>query len=163
MSFLTKIFSSGAGNLVETVGNTLDKLTTTKDEVMQQQNELKKAGMQYQLEQQKLDVEQQKNVLNDINSARKRNAEVTTSANAGFLTKNRTAFLAIGSTILTFGLFYIIIFRNATIKAEVKDVVLYVLGVLSAIITQVFSFYFGSSQGSSDKNRIIEQMKNKTT
>jgi len=39
--------------------------------------------------------------------------------------------------------------------AEVKDVVLYVLGVLSAILTQVFSFYFGSFQGSSDKNKTI--------
>lgn len=163
MSFLTKIFSSGTGNLVESVGNTLDKLITSKDEVMQQQNELKKAEMQYLLEQQKLDVEQQKNILSDIDSARKRNAEVSTSTNAGFLSKNITPFLAIGSTVLTFVLFYIVIFRNDTIKAEVKDVILYVLGVLSAIITQVFSFYFGSSQGSSDKNRIIEQMKNKTT
>ena len=50
MSFLTKIFSTGAGNLVETVGNTLDKLTTSKDEVMQHDYELKKAEMQYQLE-----------------------------------------------------------------------------------------------------------------
>jgi predicted PurR-regulated permease PerM len=163
MSFLTKIFSSGASTLVESVGNTLDNLITSKDEVMQHQNELKKAEMQYLLELQKLDVEQQKNILEDIDSARKRNAEVITSTNAGFLSKNITAFLAIGSTVLTFVLFYIIIFRNDTIKAEVKDVVLYLLGVFSAIITQVFSFYFGSSQGSSEKNRIIEQIKNKTT
>ena len=53
MSFLTKIFSSGAGNLAESVGNTLNNLITSKDEVMQQQNEFKKAEMQYQLELQK--------------------------------------------------------------------------------------------------------------
>ncbi len=162
MSFISKIFSSGAGNLVESVGNTLDNLITSKDEVMQHNYELKKAEMDYQLEQQRLGVEQQKNILFDIDSARKRNTEVSTSANASFLSKNITPFLAIGSTVLTFVLFYIVIFRNDTIKAEVKDVILYVLGVLSAIITQVFSFYFGSSQGSTDKNRIIEQMK-KTT
>lgn len=160
MSFLSDLFSGSAGKLVDNVGNTLDNLMTSKEEVLQQENELKKAEMQFQLEQQKLGVEQQKNILADIDSARKRSAEVETSVNAGFLSKNTTAFLAIGSTVLTFALFYIIIFRNDnTIKAEVKDVVLYVLGVLSAILTQVFSFYFGSSQGSSDKNKTIANMK----
>jgi hypothetical protein len=159
MSFLSDLFSGSAGKLVDSVGNTLDNLITSKEEVMQQDYELKKAEMQFQLEQQKLGVEQQKNILADIDSARKRSAEVETSTNAGFLSKNITAFLAIGSTVLTFALFYIIIFRNDTIKAEVKDVVLYVLGVLSAILTQVFSFYFGSSQGSADKNKTIADMK----
>jgi hypothetical protein len=37
-----------------------------------------------------------------------------------------------------------------------KDVALYILGVLSAISTQIFSYYFGSSKGSSEKN---DQMK----
>jgi len=161
MSFLSDLFSGSAGKLVDSVGNTLDNLMTSKEEVLQQEYELKKAEMQFQLEQQKLGVEQQKNILADIDSARKRSAEVETSANAGFLSKNVTAFLAIGSTLLTFTLFYIIIFRNHTIKAEVKDVVLYVLGVLSAILTQVFSFYFGSSQGSADKNKTIANMKMK--
>ena len=159
MSFLSDLFSGSAVKLVDSVGNTLDNLITSKEEVQQQEYELKKAEMQFQFEQQKLGVEQQKNILADIDSARKRSSEVETNANAGFLSKNTTAFLAIGSTVLTFALFYIIIFRNDTIKAEVKDVVLYVLGVLSAILTQVFSFYFGSSQGSADKNKTISDMK----
>jgi len=159
MSFLSDLFSGSAVKLVDSVGNTLDNLITSKEEVQQQEYELKKAEMQFQFEQQKLGVEQQKNILADIDSARKRSSEVETNANAGFLSKNTTAFLAIGSTVLTFALFYIIIFRNDTIKAEVKDVVLYVLGVLSAILTQVFSFYFGSSQGSADKNKTIADMK----
>lgn len=45
MGFLTKIVSTGTSNLVETVGNTLDNLTTTKYEVMQHDYELKKAEM----------------------------------------------------------------------------------------------------------------------
>jgi len=31
-------------------------------------------------------------------------------------------------------------------------------GVLSAIVTQIFSYYSGSSMGSTDKNKIIESM-----
>ncbi|MBB3187839.1 hypothetical protein [Microbacter margulisiae] len=159
MSFLTDLFSGGAGKLVDSVGNVLDKVITTKQEVMQQELELKKAEMQYRLDERRLDIEEQKTRLADIDSARTRSSNIETSANATLLSKNITSFLAIGSTVLTFALFYIIIFRNEVIKAEVKDVVLYVLGVLSAIITQVFSFYFGSSQGSVDKNKIIEGIK----
>lgn len=157
MSFLTDIFSGGAGKLVDSVGNTLDKLTTTKEEVMQHDLELKKAEMQYQLEEQRLDVEQQKNVLQDVDSARKRDAEVGTSANASWLSKNVSGMLAIGTTILTFMLFYILIFRPDLTTKESKDIIIYVLGVLSAILTQVFSFYFGSSQGSHDKNQMLRQ------
>lgn len=158
MSFLSNLFAGGTGKLVDSVGNTLDNLITTKEEVLQQEYELKKAEMQFQLDQQKLGVEERKSILADVDSARKHSTEVETNANAGFLSKNIGPGLAIISTLLTFVLFYIIIFRNETIKPEVKDVVIYVLGVLSTIMTQVFSFYFGSSQGSVDKSKMIEKM-----
>lgn len=158
MSFLTDLFAGGAGKLVDSVGNALDKVVTTKGEIMQQELEMKKAEMQYQLDHERLEVEQQKNELQDIDSARHRSSEVETSANASWFSKNISALLAVGSTMLTFILFYIIIFRNDLLVNSAKDIVLYVLGVLSAIITQVFSFYFGSSIGSENKNKIIEGM-----
>ncbi|MEI6752976.1 MAG: hypothetical protein WCK78_07390 [Paludibacter sp.] len=158
MSFITDLFSGGAGKLVDSVGNVLDKVVTTKGEIMQQELEMKKAELQYQLDTKRLGVEEQKNVLQDIDSARQRSTVVETNVNASSLSKNIGSYLAITTTLLTFVLFYIVIFRNETIKAEVKDVVIYVLGVLSTILTQVFSFYFGSSQGSVDKSKIIEWM-----
>ena len=158
MGFLTDLFSGGAGKLVDSVGNVLDKVVTTKGEIMQQELEMKKAELQYQLDTKRLGVEEQKNVLQDIDSARQRSTAVETNMNASSLSKNIGSYLAITTTLLTFVLFYIVIFRNETIKAEVKDVVIYVLGVLSTILTQVFSFYFGSSQGSVDKSKIIEGM-----
>ena len=158
MGFLTDLFAGGAGKLVDSVGNVLDKVVTTKGEIMQQELEMKKAELQYQLDTKRLGIEEQKNVLQDIDSARQRSSAVETSANASWFSKNISALLAVTSTVLTFALFYIIIFRNDLIQASVKDVVLYVLGVLSAIITQVFSFYFGSSLGSENKTKFIEGM-----
>jgi len=158
MSFITDLFAGGAGKLVDSVGTTLDKLITTKEELLQQELELKKAENEYQLDRQRLGVEQQKNVLQDIDSARQRSTAVETSANASWFSKNISALLAMGSTLLIFSLFFVIIFRNDLIQNSVKDVVLYVLGVLSAIITQVFSFYFGSSLGSENKTKFIEGM-----
>ena len=37
-----------------------------------------------------------------------------------------------------------------------KDILIYVLGVLSAVATQVVSYYFGSSSGSNQKNDILK-------
>jgi hypothetical protein len=43
--------------------------------------------------------------------------------------------------------------------ANKKDIVLYVLGVLSGLLTQIYSYYFGSSQGSNTKTEIINTMR----
>lgn len=160
MRFLTDLFSGGAGKLVDSVGGVLDNLITSKEEVMQQDLELKKAEMQYQLELRRQGVEETKAFLADTDSARKRNAEVETSANASWLSKNISSFLAIFTTLLTFILFYIVIFRNDSINTDMKDVVVYLLGVLSTILTQVFSFYFGSSQNK-EKPGVAEAMAGK--
>ena len=41
MSILTKIFSSGAGELVKNVGGVLDNLTTTKEEKLEAEKKIK--------------------------------------------------------------------------------------------------------------------------
>jgi hypothetical protein len=158
MSFLDKLFSGGAGTLVDSVGNALDKLTTSKEEKLQLELEIKKAEMQFQVDMQKLSNEERQMVYQDVSSARTMATAVQTSASSTKLSKNTTAYMAIGTTVLTFALFFVLIFFSKNIPTESKDIVLYILGVLSAILTQVFSFYFGSSMGSSDKNKIIENM-----
>jgi hypothetical protein len=42
-----------------------------------------------------------------------------------------------------------------------KDLVVYILGVLSAVVTQIFSYYFGSSQGSARKTEQLQQVLDK--
>lgn len=64
--------------------------------------------------------------------------------------------IAFATILLTFSLFYATLFTN--LADGRKDVILYILGVLSAISTQIFSYYFGSSQGSAEKTRAINSM-----
>ena len=52
--------------------------------------------------------------------------------------------------------------KQLLIKNETKDVVVYIPGVLSAILTQIFSFFFGSSLGSVEKNKMISDLYNKS-
>jgi hypothetical protein len=61
-----------------------------------------------------------------------------------------TPLLALGVVGLSFILFTILIFVD--VQPEAKDILIYILGVLSAAVTQILSYYFGSSQGSKDKD-----------
>lgn len=86
----------------------------------------------------------------DLDSARQREASIASSENAPLLNKIITPILALAITGLSFVLFAVLIFVNVT--AEAKDILIYILGVLSALVTQVASYYFGSSMGSKDKS-----------
>ena len=88
-------------------------------------------------------------ILADKNSAREREMAIASSANAPLLNKIVTPALALGVTGLSFVLFAVLIFVE--VKPEAKDILIYILGVLSAAVTQILSYYFGSSVGSKDK------------
>jgi hypothetical protein len=161
MGFLSNLFTGGTSNVIDSIGNTLDKVITTKGERMQLELEMKKADMDFQTEMRKLSVREKELIYGDVDSARKMSAQIQTSSYATKLSKNTGPFLALGTTFLAFVLFYFVVFQNKVlIDNNSKDVVIYILGVLSAIITQIFSFYFGSSQGSNDKTKIMEDMCN---
>jgi hypothetical protein len=157
MGIIQTLFSGGVNELVETVGKVVDSVTTTKEEKMQLELEMKKADMNYRMEMGRLAVEEKQLLYGDIDSARRRDTAIQTSINATKLAKNVSPWLAIGTTILSFALFATLILFNNRIAAESRDIILYILGVLSAIITQIFSFYFGSSQGSQDKNDMLRR------
>ena len=90
-----------------------------------------------------------KAILADKDSARKREMAVVQSDSAPTINKIVTPALALGVTGLSFVLFAVLIFVE--VKPEAKDILIYILGVLSAAVTQILSYYFGSSVGSKDK------------
>ena len=155
MSFISNLFSGGVGQVVDSIGKVIDNVITTKEEKQQLDNEIRKAEMQYNLESRKIDLEEKQAVLKAVDSARTMASNVQTSANATNLSKNVAAYLALGTVFLTFVLFFVWAFAEVT--QSQKEIVLYILGVLSAIDTQIFSFYFGSSQGSKDKQAVIDK------
>lgn len=157
LGFLQSIFSGGASQMVNAVGSVVDNVITTKEEKLQLENEIKKAELMYQVEMRKLNLQESEQRYNDVKDARAMASTVQTSSSATRLAKNVSPYLALGTTILTFALFFALIFGYCE-KGNTKEIVLYILGVLSAIVTQIFSFYFGSSQSSKDKNQTIENL-----
>jgi energy-converting hydrogenase Eha subunit A len=97
-----------------------------------------------------LDLKELEVHAKDRDSARQRETAIATSEHAPYINKVITPFLALGITGLSFILFGILIFVE--VKPEAKDILIYILGVLSALVTQVASYYFGSSAGSKDKD-----------
>ena len=116
--------------------------------------------LRLRLEENKLDLAELELRLKDVDSARDRETAIATSKDAPLLNKIVTPVLALGLLTLTFILFGVVMFDNAPVESSRKDILIYVLGVLSAIATQIVSYYFGSSQGSKEKSdQLKEAMK----
>ena len=113
--------------------------------------------MRLRLEEDKLDLAELEMRLKDVDSARDREVSIATSKDAPLLNKIVTPVLALGVVGLTFILFAIVMFDDTPVDASRKDILIYVLGVLSAIVTQIVSYYFGSSQGSKDKSDQLKE------
>jgi ABC-type siderophore export system fused ATPase/permease subunit len=154
-NFLNKIFSGGAGQVVESVANVVDKFVQTKEEKDAANLELQKV-LNSHLEVMEQEATKQLEVYQkEMDSARNREIQIATAEKAPLLNKIVTPILALSVIALTFVLFYILMFKQ--VGAE-KDIIIYVLGVLSAVCTQVVSYYFGSSQGSAQKQTQIDKL-----
>lgn len=84
----------------------------------------------------------------------KQSSAFLNSDNAPWLTKHVASILAISALSLSFMLFFTLIF--VPLQTDKENIIIYILGVLSAIDTQIISFYFGSSKDSEIKNRMIQ-------
>lgn len=155
MNFLASLFSGGAGKVVEAVGNVVDSAFTSDEERMALENELRKAEMQYKVDARKLDIKEQEIYLKDTQSARDNQSRVQESEHASWLAKNVHSILSLAVIGLTFFLYYWIILDNHSYNPEMKDIVIYILGALTTISTQVVAYFFGSSQGSKDKQKAL--------
>lgn len=152
--FLQKIFTGGASQVIDSVSNVVDKFVQTKEEKAEAQLELQKVinthlEVMEQEATKQLEIQQK-----EMDSARNREIQIAVADKAPLINKIVTPILALSVIALTFALFYILMFKQ--VGAE-KDIIIYVLGVLSAVCTQVVSYYFGSSQGSAQKQSQIDK------
>lgn len=97
----------------------------------------------------------------DVAGAREAERRTRESEDPSWLAKNIHHLLAIGIMGLTFSLYTIVILggsKDGFLKPETKDIVIYILGALTTVATQVVSYYFGSSSGSADKSRALNMI-----
>ena len=106
-----------------------------------------------------LDLEYAKLEAADRDSARQAYATVATSEHATKLDKSGVPILALGTVSLAFMFIAILMVRD--VPVDQQQMVIFALGFITSSAGQVLSFYFGSSQGSKDKNKEIQELMKK--
>ena len=157
----------------EKTGVDIEQATLSEDDkakLRQFQAEHEEELLRLQLEDNKLALEETKAYLADVADARRNQAAIQMSPAAPWYTKAiqpGLAALTVVSTILLFALFVywsgdVEVVRNgqvvkeSALNATQKDIIIYILGILSAAVTQILGFYFGSSKGSEDKSKSLD-------
>jgi hypothetical protein len=154
------VLAKGKDYVEEKFGVTLGP-DLTPDQVVA----LKQAEMEHEQELRRIEIEDRKLTLSeidmmhkDVEGAREREIKIATSDKAPLLNKLITPILALTVLLLTFILFGIVMFDPDPVDSTRKDLLVYVLGVLSAISTQIVGYYFGSSMGSKEKQEVIDRV-----
>lgn len=97
--------------------------------------------------------------VKEMQSARDREVQIATSEHAPLINKIVTPVLALGTVVLSFVLFGVIIFVD--VQSESKDIIIYVLGALTSAVTMILGYYFGSSVGSKEKSLQLDEILDK--
>lgn len=95
--------------------------------------------LRLRLEEDKLDLAELELRLKDTDSARDRETVIATSKDAPLLNKIVTPVLALLLLGVTFILFGVVLFDQTPVDPSRKDILIYILGVLSAVATQVLT------------------------
>jgi hypothetical protein len=159
----------------EKTGVDLDKATLSAEDqakLRQFQAEHEEELLRLQLEDNKLGLEETKAFLADVADARKNQSEIQMSADAPWYTKAIQPTLAAFTVLATIVLFGLFVYWSGDITSLVdgrtehmprmnatqKDIIIYILGVLSAAVTQILGYYFGSSHGSAIKSKSLDKV-----
>lgn len=165
INFISKLFSGSGSNIIESVGNVVDKFVTTKEEKEAIKLEIaKEINRNLEAMQDKANAEFEL-VVKDLESARNANIQLQTSEKVPILIKFTSyiidLFVALiwgGMTVYVIGTMLSIIKRDPSVNFEG------VLGIYTAI-TGIFmierNFNRGSSKSSEDKQKTIERMMGK--
>jgi len=152
------VMAKGKDFVEKKLGVTLKPDMSPEDLVKVQiaQMEHEEELLKLRLEEDKLGLVELELRLKDTDSARDREVQISTSDKAPLLNKIVTPVLALSILLLTFVLFGVVMFNDTPIEASRKDILIYILGVLSAIASQIVSYYFGSSAGSKEKTEALK-------
>lgn len=153
---IKNLIGGKAADIVDSVGNVVDKFVQTKEEKEQAKFEMEKMiNTHLELMEQET-TKQMEQQIKEMDSARNRELQIAISDKAPLISKVITPILALTITALTFILFYMIMFKG--VKGVEKDILVFVLGALTGYVGMVLSYYFGSSIGSHQKQERLDKM-----
>lgn len=163
LPFLKNIFSGGASELVKTISNTVDEFNLSGEEKEKFKIEILSATNSHLEKMAALSQSELEAYLKDTQSARDANAKIQESDKASWLAKNVAYMIDLFLAAL-WGTVTIILFLKVfkIAAAEVDMISLMALhGTVTAVFMTVVNFHRGTSKGSEDKQRQLNQMMEK--
>lgn len=151
----------GGNSLVSAVSDAISKTTVTDDEKKEQNNEITRASVSHEAKKTILERRDLPTSHADIASVRQAEHRTEESEPSSCLARNVHHLLALGIMGLTFVLYSLVIYgstKEGFLRSETKDIVIYILGALTTVATQVVSYYFGSSASSVDKSKTLSAL-----
>lgn len=161
MSILTNILSGGTAKLVESVGNAVDNLITSKEEKEQLKIELEKEINRHNETVESEATKQVELYLKDIASARDSNARIQESEKASFWAKNTAYFLDVFVGLIWGSLTIFIALRQlrlVTVEGADFTGILSLYATVTAIFMISVNFHRGSSISSQNKDKTISNL-----
>lgn len=150
--------TAGLDLVKEVGGKLIDHFFPDPEQAAKAQMELAKMAQDGRLQEMVQDNERFKAEVEDRNAARQRESQIATSEAAPAINKIVTPVLALGTVAIAMFLFGAVLFQTGLIDASRKDLAIYILGALTTAVTQILSYYFGSSDSSAKKNNVIDDM-----
>lgn len=152
MSWISEIFGGGISKIVDSISNSAKKFITTEQDRMEFELNLQKAN--FELKKMEIDAESKR--LEDVQSARDMFSKTDNSIQKIF----SITFLS-GYIILTIAMLWFIISWIGLQKIIIPDwsvaLISTIYGTMSAKISTIIDFFFGSSKGSHDKDDSVSK------
>jgi predicted type IV restriction endonuclease len=163
MGLLDKIFSGGISDVVKSVGDVVDNLTTTNEEKEKLKIELTKVVQDHEAKLKELANSETETYLKDMDSARNANVQIQESDKASWLSKNVANFIDIMLTLTWCG--FTLYLGGRAIKLVTAPVdltaVLSIYSTVTAVFMMTVSFWRGSSRSSEKSGDAIRRIAEK--
>jgi len=163
MSFIAniigKVTSTGAANIVESVGNVADKFITTGQEKEEFKAEVAKEVNRHIEAMASAQNAELETLMKDMDSARDMNSRIQESDKASWLSKN-IAYLIDCVFVVAFILMLVMIFNKAVPESN-KELFYTGFGLLGANVSTILNFHRGTSIGSERKQKQIDKIMQK--
>lgn len=132
-----------------------------RSKIIETEAQLKIEAMKFGVREKEIEADVEKVAIADIGNAREAYARVATSADAPWYVKARQPVLALLAVLGFMACLGALLYISATgivMDSSVKDILIYALGCLTSIVLMVYSFDFGTSSGSKDKNQMLSSL-----
>lgn len=151
--------SGAGGGLIKGLGETVDRFVTTKEEKEQLKQAMQKLVQDHEMGLKQLLLDEFKAEIEDRDSARRREVELAKT--------DKTDWLMYLSGVVALACFLFMVLAvifDRKLELGIGDLPIFhqLMGIIEGVSLTIFAYYFGTSNSSQKKTRLMNDMTNKS-